>query len=116
MTMMSPIPTGKKWLFLGGAGYVGSHVLREFLSAGESCVVLDNLLAGKVERIPPQVEFLQSDATNAENITEACKKFEITGVVHLASFMQARESVADPIKYWKNNLGISLTFAKVLNG
>jgi UDP-glucose 4-epimerase len=115
-TMTDPVPTGKKWLFLGGAGYIGSHVLREFLAAGENCVVLDNLVTGKVERIPPQVELLQCDATNAENIAAACKSFEITGVVHLAAFMQARESVADPIKYWKNNLGVSLALAKVLNG
>jgi len=116
MTTLNKLPASKKWLFLGGAGYVGSHVLREFLAAGASCVVLDSLITGKIERLPPQAEFLQGDATNAEIIAAACKKFEITGVVHLAAFMQARESVADPIKYWKNNLGISLALATILNG
>lgn len=115
MTTLNLLPTSKKWLFLGGAGYVGSHVLREFLATGASCVVLDNLVTGKIERLPPEVEFLQADATNAESIAAACKNFEITGVVHLAAFMQARESVADSIKYWKNNLGVSLALSTILN-
>ena len=115
MTNLNLFLKSKKWLFLGGAGYVGSHVLREFVAAGASCVVLDSLVTGKIERLPPQVEFLQGDATNAEYIAAACKNLEITGVVHLAAFMQARESVTDPIKYWKNNLGISLALAKILS-
>jgi len=115
MTTLNLLPTSKKWLFLGGAGYVGSHVLREFLAAGASCVVLDSLVTGKIDRLPPQVVFLQGDATNPESIAAACKNFEITGVVHLAAFMQARESVVDPIKYWKNNLGVSLALATILS-
>ena len=114
MTSLTRLPANSNWLFLGGAGYIGAHVVREFLAAGANCIVLDNLVTGKIERLPQQVEFVQCDASNPENIAAVCDNFEITGVVHLAAFMQARESVADPIKYWKNNLGVSLALASIL--
>jgi UDP-glucose 4-epimerase len=106
--------TNKRWLFLGGAGYIGSHVLREFLNVGATCVVLDNLITGKLERLPGSVIFVNGDVTDEATISRVCAQFEITGVVHLAAYMQARESLIDPIKYWGNNLGASLALARVL--
>ena len=103
-----------RWLLLGGAGYIGSHVLREFTNAGAACFVFDNLITGKLERLPSGVEFIHGEATNPDEIAKACNKFKITGVIHLAAFMQARESVHDPIKYWKNNVGVSLALASIL--
>jgi UDP-glucose 4-epimerase len=103
-----------RWLLLGGAGFIGAHVLREFIEAGADCYVFDNLTTGMVERLPPGVEFILGDATNPDEIAQACIKFEIGGVVHLAAYMQARESVRDPIKFWSNNLGASLALALIL--
>jgi len=106
--------TNKRWLFVGGAGYIGSHVLREFLNVGATCVVLDNLVTGKLERLPNSVVFVKGDATDQATISRVCVEFEITGIVHLAAYMQARESMINPIKYWSNNLGTSLALARVL--
>jgi UDP-glucose 4-epimerase len=103
-----------KWLFIGGAGYIGSHVLREFYAAGAECFVLDNLVTGKTTRLPHDVSFIHSDATNPLEIINACNQHRISGIVHLAAYMQARESVRDPIKYWTNNLGSSLALAAIL--
>ena len=103
-----------RWLFLGGAGFIGSHVLREFMEAGADCYVFDNLVTGLLERLPLGVEFISADATNPSEIENACNSYEITGVVHFAAYMQARESVRDPIKFWSNNLGASLALASIL--
>lgn len=114
MTSLEPNLAGTRWLLLGGAGFIGSHILREFLGKGAECFVFDNLVMGKKERIPSGVTFILGDATHANEVLKACKDFGITGIVHLAAFMQARESVRNPIKFWSNNLGASLALASIL--
>jgi len=94
-----------KWLVIGGAGYIGSHTLRELISNGNECVVLDNLSKGIKERVPADVELVIGEAANSELIIDICKRRNITHILHFAAFMQARESVGHPLKYWENNLG-----------
>lgn len=105
---------GSKWLFIGGAGYIGSHVLREFKLAGAECFVLDNLATGIQGRLPSEVSIKQADASISSNIVDVCNEYDITGIVHLAAYMQARESVRNPIKFWENNLGATLGVANSL--
>jgi UDP-glucose 4-epimerase len=107
---------GEKWLFIGGAGFVGSNVVHEFRNFGASCFVLDNLVTGRHERIAKVATLLKADSQDEGLIHETLNKFEITGVVHLAAFMQARESVLDPEKYWSNNLGAVIGLGKSLKG
>lgn len=109
------ISLGKRWLILGGAGYIGSHVLREFIRAGIDCVVFDNLATGIEERVPREVPFVKGNALNSQEIVKVCEDYGISGVVHMAAFMQARESVRDPIKFWTNNLGATLGLASSLS-
>ena len=105
---------GSKWLFVGGAGYIGSHVLREFKSARAECLVFDNLVTGIENRLPSDVQFIHGDASDPTEIANVCKEFKITGIVHLAAYMQARESVRNPNKFWVNNLGATLGLANGL--
>ncbi len=105
---------GSKWLFVGGAGYIGSHVLREFESAGADCFVFDNLITGIESRVPTSVPLVRGDASNSTQVVDACNEFEINGIVHLAAHMQARESVRNPVKFWENNLGATLGITKNL--
>jgi UDP-glucose 4-epimerase len=105
-----------RWLVIGGAGYVGSHVLHEFVSHERECVVLDNLSRGFRNRIPSHLEFIKGEAADSELIVAVCKRYKIDSVLHFAAYMQARESVRDPIKYWDNNLNATLGIAKALEG
>ena len=104
-----------KWLVIGGAGYIGSHVLREFISQGHECVVLDNLSTGIRNRLPENVVFIDGDARDSQLVIGVCKEFGINSILHFAAFMQARESVSNPIKYWENNINTTLGIAQALS-
>ena len=103
------------WLVIGGAGYIGSHSLRELISKGNKCVVLDNLSKGIKERVPKDVELIIGEAADSELIINICKRLSISRIVHFAAFMQARESVRRPIKYWDNNLSATFGIIRALS-
>ncbi|WP_433856784.1 UDP-glucose 4-epimerase GalE [Streptomyces kronopolitis] len=91
----------KKYLVTGGAGYVGSVVAAHLLQAGHEVTVLDDLSTGHREGIPAGAHFLQG------RIQDAAKWLDPSydAVLHFAAFSQVGESVADPEKYWRNNVG-----------
>lgn len=91
----------KKYLVTGGAGYVGSVVAAHLLQAGHEVTVLDDLSTGHREGIPAGAHFLEG------RIQDAAKWLDPSydAVLHFAAFSQVGESVADPEKYWRNNVG-----------
>ncbi|MEV7467296.1 UDP-glucose 4-epimerase GalE [Streptomyces kronopolitis] len=91
----------KKYLVTGGAGYVGSVVAAHLLQAGHEVTVLDDLSTGHREGVPAGAHFLQG------RIQDAAKWLDPSydAVLHFAAFSQVGESVADPEKYWRNNVG-----------
>lgn len=99
------------WLLLGGAGFIGSHIAREMNKAGIKVVILDNLSTGLRSRVENYTNLVVGDATDSKNIVDVCLEYDVKGVINLAAFMQARESVREPVKYWKNNLGVSIALA-----
>jgi len=103
-----------KWLLIGGAGYVGSHIASTFKENNMDFAILDDFSTGIKSRVENQYEFEKGDATDSSTIISVCKRLDISNIINLAAFMQARESVRDPIKYWKNNLGVSLALAEAL--
>lgn len=105
----------ESWLLIGGAGYIGSHVARELNAQGERVVVLDNLVTGIRSRVDHFAEFVHGDGCDSRLIVNIGKKYNVIGVINLAAYMQARESVSNPIKYWRNNLGVSLALADAIS-
>lgn len=104
----------KCWLLLGGSGFIGSHVARAMSAAGHRVVIIDNLSTGISSRVEDFADLILGDATDKQLIVDTCKKYDVFGVINLAAFMQARESVREPIKYWKNNLGVSIALAEAV--
>ncbi|MCP4692977.1 MAG: UDP-glucose 4-epimerase GalE [Desulfobacterales bacterium] len=92
-----------KILVVGGAGYIGGHVVRELVDRGDEVVVFDNLSSGRRQNIFNDTEFIEGDILNQEQIESAVRK-EIEGVVHLAAFKAAGESMVEPEKYSVNNI------------
>ena len=94
-------------LVTGGAGYIGSHVVRLLQNRGEKVVVVDNLTSGKVERIGDAtlVKLDLSDPNAVEVLTETIEKHDVTSVVHFAAQKQVGVSVEQPEFYYLQNIG-----------
>jgi UDP-glucose-4-epimerase GalE len=89
-------------LLTGGAGYIGSHVVRVLASAGHSCLVYDDLSAGHRQAVGG-VPMVVGDISDAEALAGAMREHSTEAVIHLAAFIEAGESVAEPGKYFRNN-------------
>lgn len=106
----------KGTLFItGGAGYIGSHTVRHLLTLGEKIVVLDNLVFGHREALPlDRVTFVHGDMGDAALIEELFSDHQPEAVLHFAAFAQVGESVADPLKYYRNNLAAPLVLLEAM--
>ncbi|MFD5431548.1 UDP-glucose 4-epimerase GalE [Kitasatospora sp. NPDC127067] len=93
-----------KYLVTGGAGYVGSVVAAHLLEAGHQVTVLDDLSTGFRAGVPAGAEFVEGRIQEADKVLDG----SFDGVLHFAASSQVGESVADPEKYWRNNVAGSL--------
>ncbi len=95
-------------LVVGGAGYIGSHMVAELQAAGYDPVVLDDLSSGR-EDFVGDAELIGGDCGDADLLNDIFSSHKIDAVMHFASSIQVGESVKNPIKYYKNNLINTLT-------
>ncbi|MFJ4770003.1 UDP-glucose 4-epimerase GalE [Streptomyces uncialis] len=93
------------WMITGGAGYIGAHVVRALTGAGERVVVLDDLSSGAARRLDPGVPVVRGSALDGELLARSLAEHQVTGVVHLAARKQVAESMAEPLRYYADNLG-----------
>ncbi len=89
---------------IGGAGYIGSHTVRELLDCGHKVHVFDNLSSGLHQNLFPEANFTEGDILNSESLQNFFHAFQPEGVVHLAAFKAAGESMLNPEKYSINNI------------
>ncbi|MGH3311180.1 MAG: UDP-glucose 4-epimerase GalE [Streptomyces sp.] len=95
------------WLITGGAGYIGAHVARAMVEAGERVVVLDDVSAGipaRLERVPGQSPLVVGSVLDRALLDRTLTDHEITGVVHLAARKQVGESMEQPLRYYRENV------------
>jgi UDP-glucose 4-epimerase len=90
-------------LVTGGAGYIGSHMVWRLLDAGETVVVIDDLTTGHDWAVPGQAYFIQGDVDARDTLERACALADIDAVIHFAGSVIVPESLADPLKYYRNN-------------
>ncbi len=102
----------KTILIAGGAGYIGSHMLRALLEEGFSPVVFDNLSTGHKEFIPKNTIFIKGDLCKENDIQKIFEKIPIDAVMHFAASALVSESMNNPIKYYYNNVS---AFINLLN-
>ncbi len=102
-----------KILVTGGAGYIGSHTVKELIKEGFEVVVLDNFSSGKKELLVGG-ELFEGDLMQKESIKKALGSKDIEAVLHFASLIQVGESYADPRKYYTHNLISSLNLLDVM--
>lgn len=92
------------WLVTGGAGYIGSHVVRAFQAKGIDTVVVDDLSSGRHAFLPEGASFVQGSILDGELVEDAIDRFQVTGVVHLAGFKYAGVSVKRPLHTYRQNV------------
>jgi len=94
----------KNVLVVGGAGYIGSHVVKELCNNNESVIVFDNFSLGRRENIDKRVaEVVEGDILNQDDLNSVFKK-GIKCVFHFAAWKAAGESMENPSKYATNNI------------
>ncbi|MDR1837246.1 MAG: UDP-glucose 4-epimerase GalE [Treponema sp.] len=91
-------------LVIGGAGYIGSHVTREFLDLGHQCTVYDNLSSGLRENLFQEAGFIHGDIHDYPSLLDAMKGGAFDAIIHLAASKAAGESMLKPEKYSRNNI------------
>ena len=94
------------WLVTGGAGYIGAHVVHAMAAAGEDVVVLDDLSTGDAGRLTglPQVPLVVGSVRDRGLVRRVLREHAVRGVVHVAGRKQVAESVADPLRYYAENV------------
>jgi UDP-glucose 4-epimerase len=98
----------KKLLVTGGAGYIGSHVVRQLGAAGENVVTLDNLCTGFRQAVTAG-ELVVGETGDAALLERIFAEHDIDTIMHFAAHTIVPESVADPLKYYRNNTCSSRT-------
>lgn len=91
-------------LVLGGAGYIGSHTVRELLERGEDVVIIDNLETGHKDAVDKRVRFYKGDIRDRAFLDDVLGKEDIEAVIHFAANSLVGESMTDPLKYYDNNV------------
>src|SRR6476659_4454161 len=92
------------WLVTGGAGYIGSHVVRAFTAEGIATAVVDDLSSGHRSFVDPQIPFYEGNVGTPELLEKILTEQQVVGVVHLAGFKYAGVSVSRPLHTYTENV------------
>lgn len=90
-------------LVTGGAGYIGSHTVRQLRAEGRDVVVLDSLERGNRDALLG-APFVQGDISDSSLVAEVCREHGVDSVIHFAAYKSVGESMNDPARYWRNNV------------
>ena len=101
-------------LVVGGAGYIGSHCVRQLAAAGHRAVVLDNRVYGHRAALAPGVPFHECDLGDEAAVGQVLRGEKIELVMHFGAYCYVGESVTDPLKYYLNNLAATLHLLKAM--
>lgn len=94
----------KNILVVGGAGYIGSHVVEALMDDGFVPVIYDNLSTGHIESVPEGVAFVEGDIHDTALVERVLREYRIDGVIHFAASSLVGESMINPAKYYYNNV------------
>ncbi len=100
-------------LVTGGAGYIGSHAVKQLLDAGHAVVAVDNLFRGHAQAVDRRASFSRVELRDTAGLTDLLRRHKVDCVMHFAALAYVGESVTDPLAYYANNTGgaVSLLLA-----
>ncbi|MEG0856880.1 MAG: UDP-glucose 4-epimerase GalE [Terrisporobacter sp.] len=101
-------------LVCGGAGYIGSHAVRQLIDKNEKVIIVDNLETGHEDAIHPEAKFYKVDIRNKEALSKVFEENKIEEVIHFAANSLVGESMTNPLKYYNNNVYGTEVLLKVM--
>lgn len=101
-------------LVCGGAGYIGSHVVRALLDRGEEVLVLDNMLTGHVDAVDERASLVLGDLRDEAFLDQVFQKHKVDGIIDFAAYSLVGESVTEPLKYFENNVSGTISLLKAM--
>jgi len=101
-------------LVTGGAGYIGSVVAEQLLSAGHRVTIIDNLSHGYRQAVPKGAELVVGDLDEKEKLAELFRSHDFEAVLHFAAFIEAGESMKFPETFFRNNTANALTVLEAM--
>ncbi len=112
---MTAQTSAKTILVTGGAGYIGSHTIRQLEAAGLNAVVLDNLVYGHAEALEgTSAKLVEGDLADRACLDRIFNAHDIDTIMHFAAYAYVGESVTDPAKYYLNNTAASLNLLEAM--
>ena len=102
------------WLVTGGAGYIGAHVARSMQDAGHAVVVIDDLSQGHREFVRAGTPFVEANLLDADVVRDTIREYDVTGVIHLAGFKFAGESVSRPLHTYTQNVTAMISLLEAM--
>ena len=102
-----------KILVAGGAGYIGSHTVKQLIQEGFEVIIFDNFSSGRRELVTGGI-VVEGDLLDMESLERTFCSYDISGVIHFASLIQVGESYKDPQKYYRHNLITSLNLLQAM--
>ncbi|KAJ3119439.1 hypothetical protein HK098_005500 [Nowakowskiella sp. JEL0407] len=98
----------------GGAGYIGSHAVRELIGNYE-VVVIDNLSKGHTESVPKDVPLEVGDISDAKFLDDVFSRHKPDAVMHFSASISVGESAVDPLSYYQNNVSATVVLLQAMN-
>jgi len=106
--------TGMGVLVTGGAGYIGSVATEMLLDAGHRVIVFDNLAKGHRGAVDPRATFVEGDLADGALLEETLRSNRVDAVMHFAAHSLVGESMENAVKYFDNNVSVSITLAEAM--
>lgn len=102
-----------KFLIIGGAGYIGSHMVKQLYEAGHSVVTFDNLSNGYRDSVL-YGDFFEGDLASKRDLEQVFSEYSFDQVMHFASFIETSESIMRPDLYYRNNVTNTINLLDVM--
>jgi UDP-glucose 4-epimerase len=104
-----------KVLVAGGAGYIGSHAVKQLIDAGHRVTVVDNLARGHRQAIHPQAGFCELSLADTDALADVMREEKIDCVMQFAAWIAVGESVERPVAYYDNNTAGTISLLKAMD-
>jgi len=99
----------------GGAGYIGSHAVKQLVEAGHRVLAVDNLYRGHAQAVHPQATLQNIDLADTRALTDVLREHQIDCVMHFAALAYVGESVTDPLSYYHNNTAGTVSLLRAMD-